>query len=96
LAILEKTCFPDDPELAIFLQNLGELEMGLGKYADAEAHFTRALEIFEKAQGPDDRDVALTLEQLTLLYHRMGQPEKAEEFDMRAKAIRAANPRANP
>ena len=50
-----------DSALYSGLNNLGMVCMDRGNYAEAEAHYLRALDIWEKANGPDDSQVAIAL-----------------------------------
>ena len=51
----------DNPTTAILLTNLGKLYQSLGRYADAEPLYKRALVLREKALGPDHSNVAASL-----------------------------------
>ena len=50
LAILEKALGPDHPDVAVSLNNLGELYRAQGRYAQAEPLYKRSLAIWEKVK----------------------------------------------
>jgi tetratricopeptide (TPR) repeat protein len=66
---------------------LAELYSHLGRFAEAEPLFKRALAIREKALGPDHPDVAWSLNSLGAFYADEGQYAKAEPIYQRALAI---------
>jgi tetratricopeptide (TPR) repeat protein len=68
--------------------NLASVYQDLGKYADAEVIFKRALTIKEKALGPNHPDVATNLDNLAVLYSDQGRYADAEPLSKRALAIR--------
>lgn len=59
-----------------------------GRYAEAEAHYLRALHIFEQALGPDHILVAESLNGLANLYRDQNQYAEAEALFQRALSIR--------
>jgi tetratricopeptide (TPR) repeat protein len=87
LALTEMELGPENPEVAISLNNLAVLYKDQGYYAKAEGLYKRALAIDEKALGPDDESVATTLNNLARLWHAQGQYAKAEPLYERAVAI---------
>ena len=87
LAIWEKGLGPEDPVVAMSLNNLAELYRAQGQYAKAEPFCRRALAIQEKALGPEDPGVALGLNNLAALYWAQGQYAKAEALYQRALGI---------
>jgi len=78
---------PQDPRLAISLNNLAELYRLQGKYAEAEPLYKRSLAIREKALGPAHPDVANSLNNLALLYRLRGMYAEAEPLSKRSLAI---------
>jgi tetratricopeptide (TPR) repeat protein len=60
-----------------------------GEYEQAESFFKRALQIQKEKLGPEHPEVAENLEKHAILLHKIGQKEKAEELEARAKLIRA-------
>jgi hypothetical protein len=96
LAIDEQALGPDDPDLAIDLNNLAMLYRDLGRYAEAEPLMQRVLAIDEKALGPDHPDVATDLNNLASLYQAQGRYAEAEPLQQRARAIREKHALRNP
>ncbi len=87
LAIHEQQLRPEDPDTAIFLNNLGSLYCDQGKYEQAEPLYRRALEIREQVLGPEHLHTADSLNNLGLLYYKQGKYEQAEPLYRRALAI---------
>ena len=56
LAIKEKVCGPEHPEVGVTLNNLAVLCKSLGKYDEAGQLYRQALAILEKTLGPDHPD----------------------------------------
>ena len=56
----------------------------LGRYAEAEPLFQRALAIVEKALGPEHTNVAARLNNLAALYDAQGRYAEAEPLYQRA------------
>jgi CHAT domain-containing protein/Tfp pilus assembly protein PilF len=71
----------------IALYNLAVVYAALGKYADAEGLFKRALAIKEKALGADHPDVANSLHNLAIVYEEQAKYADAEGLFKRALAI---------
>ncbi len=76
-----------DPRLPTSLNNLAELYLTQGKYAQAEPLYQRALAIREKALGPEHPDVATSLNNRALLYDEQGKYAQAEPLYQRALAV---------
>jgi hypothetical protein len=71
---LDKKAFgPNHKFVAQSLGVLGYVEMELGRYADAEAHFNEALPIQAAAIGMDDVEYARTLDDLGQVQGRTGR-----------------------
>jgi len=87
LAIAEKALDPDDPAVAMSLNNLAELYRAQGRYADAEPLYKRALAIQEKALGPDHPAVATSLNNLAELYRAQRRYTDAEPLYKRSLTI---------
>ena len=68
---------------------MAELYGNIGRYAEAEPLFKRALVIREKALGPEHPDVVTSLESYALLLRDMGRPDEASMLESRARAIGA-------
>ncbi len=87
LAIDQAALGPEDPNVAIDLNNLAELYHNRGEYDKAEPLYQRSLAIKEKVRGSEDRSVALSLNNLALLYANRGEYDKAEPSYQRSLAI---------
>ncbi len=87
---------PQDPRLAMSLNNLAVLYRHQGQYAKAESLYKRALVIREKALGPNHPHVTQSLENYADLLRNMYRESEAEKMEARAKAIRAKYARENP
>ena len=90
LAVLEKELGSNHPDVALGLNNLASLKHNQGKYADAEALYTRSLEIVNTAPNADVLEAALRLDNLAGLYGDMGDFAMAEKFSRLALEIREA------
>jgi tetratricopeptide (TPR) repeat protein/tRNA A-37 threonylcarbamoyl transferase component Bud32 len=88
LAIQEKRLGPDDPEVAMTLNNLGICYGYGGEMAKAELTFQRALKIREAALGAWHPDVAMTINNLALVRTQQKRYAEAGELFRRALAIR--------
>ncbi len=80
---------PQDPHVALSLNNLALLYHVQGKYAEAMPLYERALVISKKALGPEHKQVAILLENCAYLLREMNREVEAAEMEARAKAIRA-------
>ncbi|HEX3558944.1 MAG TPA: CHAT domain-containing tetratricopeptide repeat protein [Pyrinomonadaceae bacterium] len=86
-AQVEKMFGPDSTQLALILDNLGDVYSNLGLYTKAEPHYLRALAIREKVLGPDHLDTAQSVNSLGLLYFNEGEYAKAEPLYRRVLAV---------
>ena len=91
--IFEKAFGPEHPDLAINLNNLGNLYRAQGRYSEAEALSKRSLAIAEKALGPEHPDVGESLNNLAELYHAQGRYAEALPLMKRALVIWAKHAR---
>jgi CHAT domain-containing protein/tetratricopeptide (TPR) repeat protein len=87
-AIAEKSYGPDDPRLAVSLENLANILRRNDDVAGAKSRLERAFALREKALGPDHADVAESLDQLGLLLDQSGEYAEARKAQERALAIR--------
>jgi tetratricopeptide (TPR) repeat protein len=87
LSIRERALGPDDPSVALSLNNLASLYYHLGKYTEAEPLFERAIDIYESVLGPDNTDVALSINNLANIYASQGRYAEAESLLERALNI---------
>lgn len=83
---LEKTTNTRD--LAAALSNLGQVYASLGRDADAEPLYKRALSLYEKAVGLDSAEIAPVLNNLAALDQLQLRYAEAEPLFKRALAIR--------
>jgi tetratricopeptide (TPR) repeat protein len=75
--------------VAIGLNNLALLYKSLGKYAEAEPLYKRALAIDEKALGPDHPTVATIAGNLARTLRKLGRDSEAKVYEDQAAKIRA-------
>ncbi|MGC2774490.1 MAG: CHAT domain-containing tetratricopeptide repeat protein [Bradyrhizobium sp.] len=85
-AVLETTT--NRRELAAALINLGQIEASLGRDAEAEPIYKRAVSLYEAALGLDSVEIAPALNNLAALYQRQQRYGEAEPLFVRALAIR--------
>jgi CHAT domain-containing protein/Tfp pilus assembly protein PilF len=85
VARLEKS--PASRDYAGALNNLAELYRSVGRDADAEPLYKRAIAIMEKAVGLNSVDIAPELNNLAALYQRQGRHAEAEPLFKRALAL---------
>jgi tetratricopeptide (TPR) repeat protein len=103
LAIFQKALGPDHLNLtaqaiahvrgftivfASTLDNLAQVYLFQGRYADAEPLFKRSLAIREKVLGSDHPNVAISLSDLAELYQAQGRYADAEPLFKRSLTIR--------
>ncbi|HET9951816.1 MAG TPA: CHAT domain-containing tetratricopeptide repeat protein [Candidatus Eisenbacteria bacterium] len=87
LRIKERLLPPDDPAIAISLDNLGALNLNLGNLTEGRAALDRALRIRVDSLGPWDPSVAQTLLFLGALETSAARDDSALVFVRRAIAI---------
>jgi len=81
------TTYHEDGRVVLSLNNLAELYLAQGRYAEAEPLFTRSLAIFEKALGPEHPNVATSLVNLAGLHQDQGRRQDALSEVRRATGI---------
>ncbi|CCD94553.1 conserved exported hypothetical protein [Bradyrhizobium sp. ORS 375] len=86
VARLEATANKRD--LAAALTNLGQVLASLGRDAEAELIYKRAISLYEAALGLDSVEIAPALNNLAALYQRQQRYAEAEPLFVRALAIR--------
>ena len=69
---------PDDPTLAVELNNLAEAYRLLDRSDEAEALYLRAVELDEKAGPSNAEGLATSLNNLALVYRAQGRLDEAE------------------
>lgn len=87
LEIKQRLLRPDDPSLAISLENLGALHLVNGEIEKARQYLGGALDIRTRALGPWNADVAWSLTWLSHLEEKAGNPDSAYVLVKRAVAI---------
>ncbi len=78
---------PQDPRLAINLDNLAQLYHHQGRYAEAEPLYKRSLGIVEKTFWPAHPEVATILNNMAGLYRAQGHYADAEPLYNRSLGI---------
>ena len=77
----------EDERAATTYSNLGSVCQKLARYAEAEQHYQRAVELYEKVLGPRHRKVAVALDNLASLYAAQKRYADAESYGQRALGI---------
>ena len=85
-----ETFGPADMRLVRVLVNLAGFYRTMGRHAEAEPLYERALTMSEESLGPEHPTVAMVLENYAQLLRKIGREAEAAEMEARAKAIRAA------
>jgi CHAT domain-containing protein/tetratricopeptide (TPR) repeat protein len=87
---------PPSRDLGAALGNLAEVYAGMGRDADAESVYKRALAVMEKTIGLDSNDIVPELSNLGALYERQSRYAEAEPLLKRALALREKALPPNP
>ena len=88
LRIREKSVLPPDRnDVAVAINDLAQLYVAQGRYADAEPLLRRSLAIVENRGRPDDFNVGVALNSLANLYEDQGRYAEAEPLLKRSIAI---------
>ncbi|HEY6994588.1 MAG TPA: CHAT domain-containing tetratricopeptide repeat protein, partial [Xanthobacteraceae bacterium] len=82
-----KTLGPNNPDTAKVLRKLGVAYDAQRRYADADAQFKRALDVFTRTLGPNHRFLATVLLNQGQLFEHQGRYDDAEQAYKRALAI---------
>jgi Flp pilus assembly protein TadD len=77
---LAHSCGVDHPNVATVLNNLGLVLQATNRFADAEAHYRRALSIYEKGFGPEHPEVAKQANNLALVLYATNRVLEAESL----------------
>ena len=88
----ERVLGEEHNEVAIQLNNLGELYRRTGEPEKARPILERALSIREAALAPDSSELTVDLQSLALLYSDLGEYQQAEALFRRVLAIRETLP----
>jgi tetratricopeptide (TPR) repeat protein len=75
---------PDDPTIAVELNNLAEAYRSLGRLDQAETLYLRAVELDEKAGPSNAEGLATSLNNLALVHRAQGRLEDAERINLRS------------
>ncbi|MDH3669747.1 MAG: tetratricopeptide repeat protein [Gammaproteobacteria bacterium] len=78
---------PEDPRLALSLNNLALVYHAQGRYDEAEPVYKRAISITERALGPDHPNLAASLGNLAELYRTQKKYVEAEPLYREALMI---------
>ena len=78
---------PEDPRLALSLNNLALVYYAQRRYDEAEPLYQRAITITERALGPDDPNLAASLGNLAELYRKQERYVEAEPLYREALGI---------
>jgi tetratricopeptide (TPR) repeat protein len=87
---------PEHPDVTLSLAALGVLYIDMGKYAEAEEQFVRALGILNTHNSLLATRQARILHGLSTAYRRTGRDAEAEEMLARAAALARPNISGNP
>lgn len=87
LQLAEDRFGPDDPRVAVELNNLAEVYRLMGDYAAAEPLYQRALALDEQNLEPGNPDLATSLNNLALLYRAQNRLSEAEALYERSLDI---------
>jgi CHAT domain-containing protein/tetratricopeptide (TPR) repeat protein len=85
---IEASKGPDDPVLALALDDAGQMAYAMGDYADSRPLLERAVQIWEERPESDKERRALGYENLANLRWRSGDPAGAEALHRQALALR--------
>jgi len=81
---------PEDPEVALALNNAGQMAYSMADYAEARPLLERAIKIWEIRPESDRERRALGYENLANLLWRTGDPGRAEALYRQSLALREA------
>lgn len=84
---VRETLGEEHPEFTANLNNLAGVLRDLGRHAEAENHYQRALRLRRQHLGPDHPSVGYSLSNLALLYRRQERFEDAEVMLLQALEV---------
>src|SRR4051812_16990673 len=90
IAVVERALGSDSRELAVLLNERGIIGKYLGRFAESERHYGRALAIHERCGEVGSVDVAAILHNLGGLAHERGDHETAFRYAQRGLQVREA------
>ncbi|MFZ1940411.1 MAG: CHAT domain-containing tetratricopeptide repeat protein [Terracidiphilus sp.] len=85
--VAQSTWGPNDVHVAVTAAVLGNINLGLEKYADAEASLKQAVAIYTKLEGPEGKHTANALSSLGTAYQKQANYPAAEQAVRQALAI---------
>ncbi|CAF1479155.1 unnamed protein product [Adineta steineri] len=88
LAIYQKTCPPNHPDLAASYNNLGGTYKSMGNYPIALSYYEKALEIKQQSLPPNHPDLASFYNNIGVIYKSMGNYSKALSYYEKALEIK--------
>jgi hypothetical protein len=89
LEIREAALGPQHPDYAESLETLALIKKDRGDSEAALALYRRSLAAYQSTFGPDHPRIAKALESSAVLLRQLGQTSEAQQFEERAKRIRA-------
>lgn len=87
LSVVEKSFPPDDPRVAMALNNLGFSYSVQKRYAEAEPLLGRALAIHEAARGADHPGTTHILNNYATLLRALGRNDEAQAMEERVEGV---------
>ncbi len=96
IAAVERVLGPDSRELAVLLNECGILGKYLGRFAEAERHYRRALAIYARHGEVASASVAAILHNLGGLAHERGDHQTAYGYARRGLEVREALAEPDP
>ena len=96
IATVERVLGPDSRELAVLLNERGILGKYLGRFADSERHYRRALAIYARYGEVASADIAAILHNLGGLAHERGDHQTAYGYARRGLEVREALAEPDP
>lgn len=87
LDLAEARYGPDDPAIAVELNNLAEVHRKMGHLDDAESLYQKAIELDRRAGREATAEFATSLNNLALVYRAQGRPGEAERLYKQALVV---------
>jgi tetratricopeptide (TPR) repeat protein len=96
IAAVQRVLGPDSRELAVLINERGIIGKHLGRFADSERHYRRALAIYTRHGEVASADVAAILHNLGGLAHERGDHKAAYAYARRGLEVREALAEPDP
>ena len=96
LGLLRETADLSGMRAAIIQQEIGVVDEGLGRYAEAERSFRDAIRILDRIEGPQSEQAIVARENLATMYIELGRPEQAEPLLKSVLEARRKSAEAQP